>query len=272
MDVKRLQDYASSVSEWVGHLQALGKAPYTINSDITAVRAFFRYNDLELPYVYTLPDCVVNRDRASTPEEIQRMLEVADVRGKVVVSMLALGGFRVGTLAKLRYYHVMRDLERNVTPVHMHVEADITKGKYHDYDTFIGQEAVEYLRIYLDMRKRGVISPKLPPENVGPESPLIRDHRSVEPKPVDPKRIYIIVHNLYIKAGVLNGEWRRGRFYGLRAHSLRKFFRTQLAALSVPADYIEHMMGHTISTYHDIQMRGGIPPQHIRGKRPIDKA
>jgi intergrase/recombinase len=38
--------------------------------------------------------------------------------------------------------------------------------------------------------------------------------------------------------------------------AIRKFFRTQLAALGVQTDYIEHMMGHTISTYHDIQMKG----------------
>jgi hypothetical protein len=31
---------------------------------------------------------------------------------------------------------------------------------------------------------------------------------------------------------------------------------TQMAALGVDRDYIEYMMGHTISTYHDIKMKG----------------
>jgi len=44
--------------------------------------------------------------------------------------------------------------------------------------------------------------------------------------------------------------------YVLRPHSIRKFFRTQLAAKGVPSDYIEYMMGHRISTYHDIRMKG----------------
>lgn len=82
-------------------------------------------------------------DRAPTPEELRKLLEIADLRGKVIVSMLALGGFRV---AKLKYRHVKHDLERGIVPVHIHVEANITKGKYHDYDTFIGAEAVEYLK------------------------------------------------------------------------------------------------------------------------------
>jgi len=42
----------------------------------------------------------------------------------------------------------------------------------------------------------------------------------------------------------------------MRPHSIRKFFRTQTAALGVQTDYIEYMMGHTMSSYHDIQMKG----------------
>lgn len=48
----------------------------------------------------------------------------------------------------------------------------------------------------------------------------------------------------------------RGRRYNLCAHSIRKFFRTQMAALGVPTEYLEYMMGHTMSTYHDLQMKG----------------
>ena len=47
-----------------------------------------------------------------------------------------------------------------------------------------------------------------------------------------------------------------GRRYTIRPHSIRKFFRTQMAALGVQTDYIEFMMGHTISAYHNIEMKG----------------
>jgi hypothetical protein len=49
---------------------------------------------------------------------------------------------------------------------------------------------------------------------------------------------------------------KRGSRYKLRPHSIRKFFRTQMTALGVDRDYIEYMMGHMVSTYHDIQMKG----------------
>jgi len=42
----------------------------------------------------------------------------------------------------------------------------------------------------------------------------------------------------------------------LRPHSIRNFFRTQLAALGVNTDYIEYMMGHKVNTYHDVKMLG----------------
>jgi len=52
---------------------------------------------------------------------------------------------------------------------------------------------------------------------------------------------------------LIQGKSRR---YQVRTHSVRKFFRTQLAALGVNTDYIEYMMGHKISTYHDVRMLG----------------
>ncbi len=45
---------------------------------------------------------VVNRDRAPTNDELKMILDVADPREKVIVLLLSLGGFREGTLARLK--------------------------------------------------------------------------------------------------------------------------------------------------------------------------
>jgi len=66
--------------------------------------------------------------------------------------------------------------------------------------------------------------------------------------------IYRLIHSLYLSAGLCSKVG--GGRYDLRAHSLRKYFRTQLTALGMPIDYIEYMMGHRISTYNDIKMKG----------------
>ena len=58
-----------------------------------------------------------------------------------------------------------------------------------------------------------------------------------------------------MKAGII--EKGKAKRYPVRPHSLRKYFRTQLGAIStIPTDYIDYMMGHKISSYNDIQMKG----------------
>ncbi len=69
--------------------------------------------------------------------------------------MTALGAFREETLTMLKYRHVRDDLENDIVPIHVHVEASETKGKYHDYDTFLDGEASPLLKLYLDSRRRG---------------------------------------------------------------------------------------------------------------------
>jgi site-specific recombinase XerD len=183
---------------------------------------------------------------------LARLLDIADLREKVIVTMLALGAFREETLSKLKYHHVQEDLKNDRVPVHVHVEADITKGKYHDYDTFLGPEAVQFLKLYIDQRKRGTI--KLPPENLTDESPLIRDETRKTPRSIGSKQVRKLVHQLYVKAGLVKQP--RGRMYDLRVHSVRKYFKTQLLALGVQSDYVDFMMGHTMDTYNYIQSLG----------------
>jgi len=195
---------------------------------------------------------VIEFARAPKPEELAKLLDIDNLREKLILSMLALGGFREETLSKLQYRHVREDLENNRTPVHVHVEAEITKGRYHDYDTFLGPETVQYLKLYVDQRRKG--SAKIPPETLADESPLFRNERKDTSKSIGSKQLRKIVHQLYVKADLLRKS--TGRMYDLRVHSLRKYFKTQLLALGVQSDYVDYMMGHTVDTYHDIQSLG----------------
>jgi len=107
----------------------------------------------------------------------------------------------------------------------------------------------------LGIRRQGSPTGRKHPEIINDDSPLIRDGQSNIVRPITTGRIHSIVHNLYVKAGLVTKN-PKGRRYDLRAHSIRKYFRTQLASLCIQTDYIEYMMGHTISTYHDIRMKG----------------
>ena len=264
-DQKKLLELVNQLDEFNGFLRAKELATSTIGSYIKAIKSLCQANGLKLELPYRIKRTVKYEDRAPTPEELSKLIDLADIRDEVIVSCLALGGFREGTLAQLKYRHVKEDLERGVVPIHVHVEAEITKGKYHAYDTFLGKEATNYLNAYLGMRRRGnmkkyncsdgrIVEKGIPPEEITDESPLIRNKHRAKVAPVTPKQIYNTVHALYRKTGIISSSSRRR--HKLRVHSIRKFFRTQLSALGVDRDYIEYMMGHTISTYHDIQMKG----------------
>jgi len=254
VDMAKIPKHIRTLEDFVGELQDRGLAPSRIANYVKAIRSLYRVNGVELKLPYSLSRRSVRKDRAPKPEELVKLLDVADLREKVTVSMMALGGFREGTLIRLRYRHVREDLEKGIVPLHVHVEPEITKGKYGDYDTFLGEEVVEYLRLYLDVRRQGNLHPEIPAEEITDESPLIRDEMYEVPRPIGERQLYKIIHSLYFKAGVIHKNHNGG--YDLRVHSLRKFFKTQLMALGVQPDYIDYMMGHTVDTYHDIQSKG----------------
>lgn len=183
-----------------------------------------------------------------------QLIEIADLREKVIISMFAMGGFREGTLSKLSYGHVKEDIENKRIPIHIHVEAEITKGKYADYDTFLNHEASHYLQLYLQLRKSGSPDGRNPAEELNEESPLIRNKTKHNIAGIGPKQIRKLVHDLYVKAGLIKESNRN--FYKLRTHSIRKFFKTQLLSLGIQPDYVDYMMGHKIDVYHDIQSKG----------------
>lgn len=249
---KMLTKHVQLVDDFAGYLQDQGQAPGTVSNNIKGVRALYRINGLQL-LLPRYPRTIRYPDRSPTPEELERVLAVADAREKVIVTLPALGGFREGTLALLKYRHIRIDFEAGNIPVLVRVESQIVKGHYANYETFLGQEAVEYLKAYLQERRQSG-------ETLNDESPLIRDAHSQKVLPITPGAIWWTVHGLYVRAGLIPRE-KRARRHDLRVHSLRYYFRTQLTALGVNPEYAEFMMGHKNALYNDIKMKG---PEFLR--------
>jgi site-specific recombinase XerD len=250
-DPQRVLNHSGFLNDYLAELQDQGLKPGAVVNCVKSVKTFYRVNGVKVELSEPLSRRVTYKDRSPTAEELTKVLDIADLRGKVIVSMLALGAFREGTLSKLKYRHVREDIENNITPIHLHIESDIVKGKYGDYDTFLGAEAAQYLKIYIDQRKNG--NRRTKPENLTDESPLIRNETKATPRSITPKQLRYVVHQLYVKANLVK---QCEGHYDLRVHSLRKYFKTQLLALGVQPDYVDYFMGHTLDTYHDIQSIG----------------
>ncbi|MDQ1280667.1 MAG: hypothetical protein QG670_1930 [Thermoproteota archaeon] len=261
LDRANIDLYLEHLENFIGDMRAEKLAPGTINNHVKGVKALYRANNINLVLPHRMSKRVIYNDRAPTPEELAKVLGLGDIREKTIVALLALGGFRVGTLVKLQCHHIRDDLEAGIVPAHIHVEAEITKGKYREYDTFIGSEAVEPLKVYLEARRKG--TRYLGPEKIEDNSPLIRDERNRQVRPLLPQAIFRIVHSLYLRAGLIQERTNKGptgNRYNLRPHSLRKYFRTQLTVLGVQQDYVDYMMGHVTDTY--LSLKG--QTEHLR--------
>jgi len=173
-DPIKVQNHCGFLNDYLDELQDDFLKPTAVNNCIKAVKTFYHVNGIEVKLSERLPRKVAYKDRAPKPEEITRMLDKSAVREAFIIAALATGGFREGTFCKLKYRHIKEDLEANRVPIHIYIEAEITKGKYHDYDTFINAEASYLLKMYIADRKRG--SRYTPPEEITDGSPLIRSN------------------------------------------------------------------------------------------------
>jgi site-specific recombinase XerD len=254
-DPIKVQNHCGFLSDYLATLQDSDLKPGSVSNCIKAVKTFYRTNGVKkIELDEPLSRNLSYKDRAPKPEELTVMLDKAATRESFVIAGIASGGFREGTFSKLKYRHVKEDLEAGRIPIHIHIESNITKGKYHDYDTFLNAEASHLLKLYIDERRQG--TPGMPPEIITDESPLIRNnHVANKVLGVSEKTIRQIVHESAVQAKVakkLPNSW----MYSVRTHSLRKFFRTQLSAAKIDDEIIKYMMGKTIDTYEDVQSLG----------------
>jgi site-specific recombinase XerD len=256
---KEIARMTRAIDEYADYLQTCNLSPNTIKNRVGTTIAMFKANGVRLGHPYGLSSWSMYEDRAPTREEIQKILDIADLRERVIITILAVSGLRVGTFLKLQYRHVRHDLERDIVPIHVHVEAEVTKGKRRSYDTFLNEEASTCLKAYLNARKKG--TKKIPSEQIHDESPLIRTVRCRQVKTMTAAAVQKLVHNLYVRAGVLENVPRKR--HELRTHSFRRFFRTQMATLGVDRDCIGYMMGHRAKDrYHDVRVKG---VEYLRG-------
>jgi hypothetical protein len=79
---KPLYAAGRQLGEFIGSLQADGLAPSTLLNYVKGVKALFRSNGLILAFPYRITQRRVCMDRAPRPEDLQRLIDVADLRKK----------------------------------------------------------------------------------------------------------------------------------------------------------------------------------------------
>ena len=98
-DPQRVQNHTGYLNDYLAQLQDDGLKPRGVENYIKAVKTFYRVNGVKIELTEPLSRRVVYKDRAPKPEELATMMDLTDLRGKVIILCFALGGFREETFS-----------------------------------------------------------------------------------------------------------------------------------------------------------------------------
>jgi integrase len=224
--------YAEIIRAWINQLTKEKLTNISIKVMVGAVKSFFKWNDLPLGRVPQAKNGDVFHNKDITKEEITQIIALLKIRERAFCVVMAQSGLRPVTIAQLRMKHLE---SLDTIPCKIDVPKGITKGKYGSYVTFIGTDAVKYLKQYLATRT-----------NLTPESLVFCSHDDSN-KPINEKdmsRAFRLGARKLEESGAIKFEVREGKPSELRLYNLRKFFRKYSQQMGI--EVVEYMMGHTV--------------------------
>lgn len=179
------------------------------------------------------------QDRAPTPEELKKLDDYGDARSKFILSAMVSGGFRVGAWPDLK----VRDFE----PIKKNEEvlaAKVTvyRGYPEEYFCFVSPECWGRYQDYLELRRHAG-------EDITSDSPALRNQFGlvgsvqVNVQTVKPLNAVGVAH-IILRAWKRSGLWEATNGEIKRAHSLRKFYKTQAERVMKPIN-VETLLGHS---------------------------
>ena len=219
-------------------------APCTIACRVAAVKSFFKYNDLPLGYISPPQMRVIYHNRDIEHEELKLIFDASRPRERAFFAILAQSGLRPFTICSLRFKHIKKELVEKRIPCKIDVPQEIAKGKYRGYFTFIGEEAVKYLKAYLYTRR-----------NIADDDFLfVKDGSKQQANPKSFSGIFSRTLQKLQEKGLIEVEQKaRGKPRDVRLYSLRKFFRKH--ANQAGFEFVQFWMGHVVKAGQDEHYR-----------------
>ncbi len=241
-----------------------------------AIRSFYKRNgfliNIKSPKAAPKKE---NRKMTLTPKEVKLLVDHAPtLRDRAIILFMFQGGFDVSTICSLNYGDVKRGLENDEVPLLVEV---VRQKDEVEYFTFVGHDAVEALKAYLNEREsKG--------EKLTWNSPLFAKEGSKKLKyeRIRPHNIQNMLRRTAIKAGLIKEEDLENiDLNPCRPHALRASFSTILRLNGFDPLLVEFMMGHRIP-YNGAylipppekvrQMYAEVEPQlSISNRHPIEK-
>jgi integrase len=238
-------DAQRHIIKYIMSLRESGLASNSITVRLNSIFHFYAMNDVVLNkkkinmFKGEFSRKVI--DRAYEHPEISKILQVSDLRMKVIILLMASTGMRIGAIPSLK----MRNLEK-INDIY---KITVYEGSKESYFTFTTPECISFIDSYLEFRQSNG-------EKIYKDSYLIRDQFDItdieqirnKSKGIALNTMRSIINTVLIKAGVrtIDHTTRHNRKEVARAHGFRKFFTTQLVNSQINPEIREMLLGHKI--------------------------
>ena len=224
-EVRKNQNQNEIVKDFAVYLASKNLAPKSVAAWISSLKKFFAANGLKVDVDIPLKIFNIHEDVLPSKNDLKTILSEVDLRMKVMITILASSGMRVGELYNLKLGDI--DFSKEIPVVRIRgVGAKERKSRI----TFISIEARKYLEEYLSQRKSLG-------EELNENSPVIARE---DGKQMSYQNIQYLLERVFRKYSK-----KVGKRYTLHAHCLRKWFKTQLISAGVPAPIVDRLTGHS---------------------------
>jgi integrase/recombinase XerD len=233
-----LQDWDDKLDAFVNWLVKTKGFTKGVSSGIHAsVKSLIKYNSRIKLSIGTPPVGVVESLKPITIEEFKRLYSVANLQQRWILAGLKDSGMSREDFIELTYGDIRADFERGENFIHI---SAVRRKESVKYDTFLGPNAVEILRTYLEVRKR--------------RGEVISDKSFLtvgDTQPYPQLAINSLTKTLL----------RVGQRVGISAspHRLRKTFETYMALTVRHPIILKYWMGHKLNV-SDVEAKYIIPP------------
>lgn len=244
-DLLTIQDAQKQIIKYTMFLREMKKATSSINTMLYAIYHFYDMNDIILnkKKINSFKGESTRKvtDRAYTHNEIQRILNVSDLRTRVIIGLMDSAGLRVGAITELKL--------RNLEKIESCYKVTVYEGSKEQYYSFVTPESASFIDAYLQYRTQAS-------EKITPDSYLIRGQFDItdmdqvrnKSRGIATETIEVILNRLLLKAGVRTVDrinpYKRKQV--ARAHGFRKFFTTQMIKSKVNYENRLMMEGHSL--------------------------
>lgn len=239
-DKKIQRRVESQLNAFIAKKKADGYAVATQQLYFASIRSFFEIH--YFPLIMRkgdYPKGDSNGVKRATKEAILKVLN-NKTRNIVTIKPLILfikdSGLRVSDVRQLSYRDIAKQLENGAETIQINVITQKTKLLA---KTFIGEEAIQALKEYLEARRKG--SRNVAQEAITKSSPLFKSWSNGEVRRISRHSLSSLIREAFIN---VNEE-------RMSAHSLRKKLQTDLEKAGVNSNWIDQILGHELVNSRD---------------------